>query len=947
MTMAHVMLAPREATVLWDGDAVVLGASLAGVSIALGLARRGLRTCLVEAGPTLGTEVSQMWMSHLPAGTLGQRVLELCATRNACRGNQVDLLVATLAFDRLLEEAGVGALVRLQPARPLLDAKGRLLGVEVVGKSGRQAVRAPVVVDATPTRWFSRRALARPAARVLTAERRLYVYGAELEVGGLEIATPAGLGLAGNTVSARPAIWPGEAILTFRIALEAGVPTSGAQQRTSEAASGVMEVFRTCDPRHAACVLVDVSPACRIVAAADEPDFDELRDTGLYPLAGAADLADELASADRVAKTLTTPRSPVRFPGVRVAIDATQFITAELAAAPDRGLPRMRLPEAAAALHAERDVVVAGCGPGGSYAALAAAESRASVTVLDAALQPGGIGTAGRIHLYWYGLGGGLQTGSDQAVDATASVLGSVARGFHPVGKAQALSRSLAALGVESLMGQVVFGVIKEGDRVKAVLAADQDGYHVFPCTVAIDATGDGDVAAAAGAAFSIGRAGDGFPQPYSYTPSFIENGKLTFANYDVGWLDPTDALDFSRAHFEGRRRIWDQGPFSQERHYLTLAPQLGVRESRLVRGGITLTLDDFLDGCTYADTVCEGYAHYDNHALDYALESAWAWRYVVMCGLWGHFCRGHVPYRVLVPEGVDGLLVAGRAISVDHDLHQLLRMQRDMQKIGEVCGVAAAMALQAGVLPSRLDVRELRRRLGQRGVLPEHAPAAALGSAPAAELLGLLGTDQNALATWRLSRLPQDQAPDWDAFFAAERDTGRRFCAAVAAVLGGARQAAARATLQQAIREQLDGPRIGHNAPPRSVVAALALAAIQEPDSVDRLGEMLLAWKERTFDVPVLLLLLQAIGQVRDRRGVDHVKAFLAQTETEGFPFALAGNWREWAVPLRFAVVLRAVRTLLELGCADACDRLAPYVNDENLLIRNYARRVSRMERP
>ena len=941
----HMRLAQRESTVLWDGDAVVLGGSLAGVSAALALAGRGLKTCLVEPGPTLGTEVSQMWMTHLPAVGISRRLCDLCATQNAGKGDQVDVLVAALAVDRLVEDAGVCALVRVQPVRPLVASDGILFGVEVVGKSGRQAIRAPLVVDATPARGFSRRALSRPDAPVVAVERRMYVYGAEIPPGGMEFAVPAALGIAGNRVLAAPAVWPKEAILTFQMHPEAGVSLSGIQGRTLEAACGVTDVFRKLGPEFAGCVLVDVSPECRIECAPDDPGFDELRNTGLHPLALCKDLAEEIALAETAAGSLTPPRSPKKFPAPRVAADTKPVVTSELCAALDRGLPRITLPEADATRHAGQDVVVAGCGPGGSFAALAAAESQARVTVLDAAPLPGGIATAGRIHIYYYGLSGGQQMRVDQAVDGTSTALGSVANGFHPVGKARTLSRSLETLGAKVLTGQTVFGVIKEGARITALLSADPAGYHLFPCAVAIDATGDGDAAAAAGAGFAFGRAGDGFPQPYSYTPSRIENGKLWLANFDVGWMDPTDTLDYSRAHFEGRRKIWSQGPFSPERHYCSLASLLGVRESRFVRGNVTLTMDDFLDGRMWPDAVCEGHAHYDNHAQDYALESEWAWRYAVMCGLWGHLCSGHVPYRALVPEGVDGLLVAGRAISVDHDLHQLLRMQADMQKLGEVCGVAAALAIQTGTQPSQLEVHELRRRLGARGVLPQQAPVPVLGGETPKSLLALLGTPQNGLAMWRLSRLPQGQAPDWDAFFAAETDAGKRFCAAVAAVLNGSRHAEARATLQQAMRERVEEPRLGNHSPFRYIVAALALAGIREPGIADPLGAMLLEWKAKKLEAPAVLLLLQAIGKVRDARGVGYVKDFLRQTETDDFPLSLSGNWREWTVPVRFAVVLRAVRTLLELGCRDECGRLTPYLNDENLLIRRYARVLARPE--
>ena len=436
---------------------------------------------------------------------------------------------------------------------------------------------------------------------------------------------------------------------------------------------------------------------------------------------------------------------------------------------------------------------------------------------------------------------------------------------------------------------------------------------------------------------YASSTASDTHPQPYSYTPTLLDKGMLRHRNFDAGWCDPTDTIDYSRAHFEGRLRLWRQGPFTQERHYCTLASVLGVRESRFVRGLAHLTFDDFLDGKTYPDTVCEAYAHHDNHAMDYAEESDWSRRHVVMFGLWRQLCRGEVPYGALVPAGVGGLLVACRALSVDHDLHQLVRMQRDLQKLGEIAGVAAGLAVQNGVEPGDVDSEQLRELLRPRGILPKEPPAPVM-ALPTSELLASLGTERNGLAMWQLSRMSGAHAPDWSGFFASESDPDRRFCGAVAAALGEELPDAARDVLVEAVHSRIDEPRLGVKSPPRYVVAALALCEAGAPGAADLAGEIL---QETALDPPALVLVLKALELADDPAGIPHVREFLERNEDNEFSVPLWGNAASWETSMRFTVVLRASQTLLSLGCRDEAGRLDAYVGDESLLVRRYARRL------
>ncbi len=936
--MKEVQLAARKSTVLWQGDVVIVGGTLAGLSAAAACASSGRKTCLIEAGPTLGTELSRQWCNQLPAGELGAELTRLAVALGAPDAGVADIVLTTVACDQLLEQAGVRAFVNIRAVRTRSGADGLLDGVEVVGKSGRQAVRAPLVLDATPGRKFTAGLTSRAGPPLEAVVRRIYVSGIHVPAEGMVWTLPDDVGTRDGKVSAVRAAWEGEGILTVAVPGTAedsqGILFARSAGVAIRAVSCLRRRFGLADLS-----LVDLSPELVPVAAVPPSGADSCvgpAGSGLYVLPQDPDRGRELALAAALVPDLAPASRPLGGP---TPIDLEDLpATGELAAANEQDLQGILLEPAPARLHEPRDVVVVGYGTGGAFAALAAAEEGVRVAVLDPAGTPGGIGTAGRIHSYYHGFSNPMQDRLDERTADDGQTISPGVVGYHPVAKAHSLIRAFGAAGVEVFAGHRAFGVVCEEGKVTGVLTAAESGYHVFPCQVVIDGTGDGDMAAAAGAPTRLGREGDGFPQPYSYTPTLMRDGRLRHHNYDAGWVDPTDATDLSRAHFEGRRRIREGGPYTQENHYCTLAPVIGIRESRFIESATPLSFTDFLDGRTHPDAVCSARAHYDNHAMDYAEESEWGRRHVVMFGLWRFLHHGQIPYRSLLPTGVEGLLMACRALGVDHDLHQLLRMQRDLQALGEVCGTAAALAVKGGRSPAALDWAEFRAALVRRGVQPR--PAEKVADVPVEELFDRLGDDtERGIAMWRLSRLRPD-ARRWEAFFAGQEDPEVRFAGAVAAALGGRGTEAVRSILARALAERWDEPRLGVKSPSRFVVAALALAELRTEGIAQTLARLL---EEENLPPPDALLLLRSLGTVGDPAGVEPVKRFLYTLADRECSTRLWGVSSGIPESFRFALEIRAVRTLGRLGCSEENERLRPYLRHSNLLIRRHARRVAR----
>jgi hypothetical protein len=215
----------------------------------------------------------------------------------------------------------------------------------------------------------------------------------------------------------------------------------------------------------------------------------------------------------------------------------------------------------------------------------------------------------------------------------------------------------------------------------------------------------------------------------------------------------------------------------------------------------------------------------------------------------------------------------------------------------------------------------------------------------PNDELLALIDDPaKGGLAMWRLAQRTGEYAPDWGAFLAKEDDANRRFRGAVAAAEAGIDSPAVIAVLQQCADSLEKGEPLGVKSSARCIVAVLALADLNVPGTAERIGRVLLS------DVPGptdCLLLLKGLQTAGEPAGIQVVKDFLAATEGEAFLASLWGVSDGCPSSFRYAIDIRAVRTLLALGCTDEVGRLEAYVNDPVLLIRRHARHVQMEAEP
>ncbi|MEW6299113.1 MAG: FAD-dependent oxidoreductase [Thermodesulfobacteriota bacterium] len=255
-----------------------------------------------------------------------------------------------------------------------------------------------------------------------------------------------------------------------------------------------------------------------------------------------------------------------------------------------------------------------------------------------------------------------------------------------------------------------------EGERVTGVIFQSKSGRFAVLAKVVIDASGDGDVFASAGAAyekeavlpwlwFCMGGVED--------AAAAIEAGGWFFHTVGEGrvlfpWgatervsrkIDATDPDDLTYAEVESRKRVMEEVdrlrrdmPGFARAHVCHIADQLGITESRRLVGEYVLARDDI-------DTPCEDVIAITGHWTKYG-------------------ALYYIPYRSLLPQEFSNLLVAGRCISVDHRVHHATKEIPPCMATGEAAGTAAALAVRAGREPKQLDVVGLQRRLEESGAI-------------------------------------------------------------------------------------------------------------------------------------------------------------------------------------------------------------------------------------
>ncbi len=421
------------------------------------------------------------------------------------------------------------------------------------------------------------------------------------------------------------------------------------------------------------------------------------------------------------------------------------------------------------------DICIVGAGPAGVAAAVTAARRGGHVLLIDGTAMPGGMSTAALVPVFMNCTDGvnflpaGFGTEVIDRLQALAA-----RRNFerHNTINAEHLKRVYEELltesGVEVLYYTRMIDAVVESGRIEAVLCSAPRGNFAVKAPLFLDATGDGTLAVLAGAPFEFGgengevmpstlcslwagvdfaayRAGgafshnddnmlakleEAFQAGELSVPDFHHTGIFPVSNVaavgnitHVFDVDSTDERSLTRGVIENRRLLAEYEEFYRRRiagfEHAEIAASgsvLGIRESRRILGDYVLNSDDYAARRDFPDEIGRYNFPADIHPSRPGKEEVIAHKKLFRSFRCGPGDSYGIPYRILLPRGVENLLTCGRCVSCDRNVMASIRVIPGCYITGQGAGMAAALAAAAGISPREIDPADLRAELRKIG---------------------------------------------------------------------------------------------------------------------------------------------------------------------------------------------------------------------------------------
>ena len=427
-------------------------------------------------------------------------------------------------------------------------------------------------------------------------------------------------------------------------------------------------------------------------------------------------------------------------------------------------------------LYGEYEVAVLGGGPAGIAAAVAASRAGRRTLLIERYGFLGGMGTAagvtnfcglhanvfGEMRRVVQGVASELLDRIDRlgGLNAPHLILGKIfAQAYDTAAYKIAADDLLAAHKVDTLFHALGAGVVMHDEqRINALMVETKAGRQAVRAGIYIDCSGDGDLAAWAGAPFEVGdnagnmlypsmmfrlngidpeKAGDA----WRTIPALMEKAEAAGTHkfprktaivrpqrHAVEWrvnftqlaredgtaVSGIEPDQMTRGEIEGRRQAVQAFEFLRtvpgfEKSYIVdLPPQLGIRETQRVVGGYMLSGEDVLGCASFEDSIGVNGWPMESHVAGDVV-----FKFPPIPESRGY---NELPYRMLVPEGLDNLLMAGRCASMTHDGQSAARVSGACFAMGEAVGIAADLALSGNTIPRDIAVEKLQQALRQQG---------------------------------------------------------------------------------------------------------------------------------------------------------------------------------------------------------------------------------------
>ncbi len=441
------------------------------------------------------------------------------------------------------------------------------------------------------------------------------------------------------------------------------------------------------------------------------------------------------------------------------------------------------------------DVLVCGGGPAGIGAALGAARTGARTMLIERNAFLGGAATAAMMNTWNVPVSHMTGVAREMALklaDRGSAVITGPTMPFDPEGFKELSIDLLQNAGVEFLNYTWVVEPITDGTQVRGVVIQNKSGRQVVLARTVVDATGDADIAASAGAEYILGREKDQKMRPmtvlfriggvdvrktveycrscpegsFNPDPNYhildlekgvvrmfgfyhiaekaratgelpddvhyirfegvdVAHGIISVNNSRVYGVDGTNAWDITRADIEARMQnrkvfavIKKYIPGLENAFVIDSSSNIGVRETRRTRGAHVLNEEDILAGRTYTDSVARVWRHHGEGQVRHSPDGRegasdnFAYREARTNLNWFE-----IPWGVFVPNNVEGLIIAGRTISMTHEADMWARGQYACMVNGQVAGIAASMVAAKNISLRKLVVSELQSKLVENDI--------------------------------------------------------------------------------------------------------------------------------------------------------------------------------------------------------------------------------------
>lgn len=393
----------------------------------------------------------------------------------------------------------------------------------------------------------------------------------------------------------------------------------------------------------------------------------------------------------------------------------------------ENGAPR-RFEVKSPCFHATTEVLVAGLGTAGALAAISAAEQGAQVLGVEAQSSMGGLGTNGCVWDYFFGSPGGrfekniqqtqqlghsLFTPCSDLADERGS------RYINGAAKSITLFENAKQAGCKLLFKTVITGVYLQNKRVVGAQLLSQGGLFSVALQVLIDTTGSADVARLCGVPTRLGRSSDGQCALCSKTTVVARNG-VTRCSWGLyrGYAGKSVLEKSAFLLRAGSDAPCLQPTYTGQERPVLEGTVLGERESYRIVGRQNVTLQSVIQNNQPGMPVFYAFSVIDSVQEDIAQMPASLQQWRTVCRLHSTGIFVGVSVGAMLPQSVDGLIVAGKGMALDEILAGCVRMKKDMEKSGEAAGVLAALAVQNSQLPHEVSYQKLKTLLQASGCL-------------------------------------------------------------------------------------------------------------------------------------------------------------------------------------------------------------------------------------